>query len=507
MAKFYGAERSKYGNLTGQIICWPVEISNDPNSSVQKAVLPSGYLRCDGSVYNVDEYPQLAAVCGAGPTGKFIRRDINQNVLQTISDQQFAVPDLGSKYPKPTTGPDAGQYKSIREVAASGQEVNRSGIGIEATSTIGTTVDVTYEGAFVVPEQTINLRGRPAWTIGTTLGRRTDAEAVDTTGIHGHMHFHQGVRTRLKSNNEVDSTSPGTALEPRPMGMVGFKNASTVPLADWLVGMSNPNSTTNFPGNNQPPCRAIASSHWADDKIPFGDFDGSTLGGILGNPVAYGGACFNGGEDFEDTWKYNCLLPSGEWMDDAVTYNGGSQDGSLNTSTTNSVKAWDNYPIGGGNAGYLLNGVNPNYISGAMGLWGLACGVLEDVDDANANEDVEATFVLGGPGVANDWKDVSLNNVVPLQANADYVNAGNPINPSLYNEYTQTNDLTQATDPTEHFHRLNIEKGDHTYSMVTDAVEISPDELTTTLNLTVDDAVSIDSVASPFIVLEYLIKF
>ena len=142
-----------------------------------------------------------------------------------------------------------------------------------------------------------------------------------------------------------------------------------------------------------------------------------------------------------------------------------------------------------------------------MGIWGLICFTMEDNDSINANEDVEATFVQGGPGVSNDWKDVSLNEVVPLQSNSDFVGAGNPIYPSLYNEYTQTNDLTQASDPTEHFHRLNLEKGDHTFSMVTDAVEISPDALTTTLNLTVDDAVSIDSVASPFIVLEYLIKF
>ena len=48
MAKLYSNERSKYGNLTGQIIVWPVEINPDINSSSNKENLPSGYLRCDG---------------------------------------------------------------------------------------------------------------------------------------------------------------------------------------------------------------------------------------------------------------------------------------------------------------------------------------------------------------------------------------------------------------------------------------------------------------------------
>ena len=29
MATLYSKERSKYGNLTGQIIVWPVQINND----------------------------------------------------------------------------------------------------------------------------------------------------------------------------------------------------------------------------------------------------------------------------------------------------------------------------------------------------------------------------------------------------------------------------------------------------------------------------------------------
>ena len=76
MAKLYSSERSKYGNLTGQIITWPTQINPDINASTNRENLPSGYLRCDGEIYNVIDYPALAAICGVGESGKFVRKNI-----------------------------------------------------------------------------------------------------------------------------------------------------------------------------------------------------------------------------------------------------------------------------------------------------------------------------------------------------------------------------------------------------------------------------------------------
>ena len=74
MATIYSKERGKYGNISGQIIVWPVEIDGDINSSSAKRDLPAGYLRCDGTVYNAIDYPQLAAICGTGTGGKLLER-------------------------------------------------------------------------------------------------------------------------------------------------------------------------------------------------------------------------------------------------------------------------------------------------------------------------------------------------------------------------------------------------------------------------------------------------
>jgi len=489
MARFYGSERSKYGNLTGQIIIWPVQIINDLNSSAQKEMLPSGYLRCDGSIYNAIDYPQLAAICGVGESGKFVRRDLTNQPLQVVSDQQFVVPDLGSKYPKPTTGPDAGQYKSIRETNANNNEISRAGVGIEASSTIGTTVDVTYTGVFNVPSQIIDIRGRPSWTIGTTAGKQTDTETVDQSGLHGHMHFHAGKRTRLKATNEVDDSSPSTVLDPTAIGMVAFWNASTIPLADWLTNTMDPTSG-NYPGNNQPPCRGIASSHFADGyEFPFGNYSGT---GWVSDPTAFGGGCFNGGEQLQDTWKFNCLLPSEEWM---------SSKG-MSTSGTSGTRAWSAYPIS--QAQYAVSGMIPNFVSGSRVIF---CLGVDESGTINTSQNVSATWLNGAPGVNVDWKGNSLFEVTPFNSNSNSDTAGNSINPGLFNDFSETQDIVQESgDPTAHFHKVDLQKLDHTFQLKTDAVEISPDALKTTLNLSVDNAVAIDSVASPFIVLEYLIK-
>lgn len=474
MAVAYSKERSKYGNLTGQIIIWPVQISPDINSASNKRDLPSGYLRCDGTAYNVVDYPQLAAICGSGPTGKFVRRDLNGDPIQTISDEQFVVPDLGSKYPKPTSGADAGSYRSVRVVTQAGLETNRAGIGIEATSTLGLSINLTYSGTFIVPSQTVELRGRPSWTIGTQSGRRTDSETVSEVAMHGHMHFFNGVRTRIKATNEVDASAPTTPLDPKPIGQVAFFNASTVPIDDWLDATMG-DGTSNFPGNNQPPCRAMASNRYAVDyEFYFGAFDGVAAGGIFGDPTAYSNGCFNSGANLEDQWRYLCLI----------------------------TEKWNNYPISSNN--YQLNNLEPYSDSGSIVL-GLC--VMDDMGNTiNVNKSVNATYTLGT--APKDWRDVSLVDAVPLNTNnASGGESANFVYASLFNSFTESEELNQQNgDPTEHFHKLTLTKGEHNFALVTDPLELSPDALTTTLNLSVDQSASVDSVATPFIVLEYLIK-
>ena len=95
-----------------------------------------------------------------------------------------------------------------------------------------------------------------------------------------------------------------------------------------------------------------------------------------------------------------------------------------------------------------------------------------------------------------------LSDVVPLNSTT----GSSLVYATLFNEFSETTELDQEGDPTAHAHKVTIDKGDHTFALKTDPLEISPDALTTTLNLSVDTSASLDTVSSPFIVLEYLIK-
>jgi len=473
MAKLYSNERAKYGNLTGQIIVWPVEINPDINSSSNKENLPSGYLRCDGAIHNVIDYPALAAICGIGQNGKFVRKNLAGNPIQSLTDNQFVVPDLGSKYPLPTPGADAGVYKNIRKTNALNNEISRSGVGIEATSTLGTVIDVTYSGSFTVPSQVIDLKGKPSWTWGTLSGKQTETEAVDSTAIAGHMHFGNIRRARLKSTNEIDVSAPATIKDPQAAGLVSYWNASTIPIQDWMdntVASGTAGNPPAFPGNNQPACRAFASNEAAKAlQFKFGAFSGAI------DPTAYRGACYNDGNTLSiSDWRTKCLLNVG----------------------------WNNYPLNPPN--YQISpGVQPNYQSGTV-LWPTGICFQDDSGNSTQNKNVAATYTATSQSVPLDWKNATLHDVVPLNSNLN--TDSSRIYADLFNEVSESVDLIQETDPTAHFHKVDLERGTHSFKLVTDAVELSPDDLKTTLNLSVDDAVSVDSVVSPFIVLEYLIK-
>jgi hypothetical protein len=469
MASHYTKEKSKYGTLTGSIIIWPVEIPvpNNPQNPDVKNILPAGYLRCDGSKYNASQYPDLAAICGTGTNCKFVRKDQNNNALTVLTNEEFVVPDLGSKYPRPVPGGDAGTYNNILTETQSGTFIKRSGIGVEATSNVGTVATVTYSGKFIIPPQTIKLKGKPGYTWGNS--GYTDSEAVDSLGVHPHMHFSTTNRVRIKPRNSPVS---GQDLA---FGQNHFANATTINVTDWLNatkynegGLSN-----NSPGSNQPACWAIASgtkSSKADVitivPLPPPLFFGSTL-------ESFTNFC-RSGCDLSNLRCY-CLLST------AVTYEL-QRDwfGFRGTRQKNYVDS--------------LIGCVPNLFDG--GSDGYAWPT---------NGTTPATYISGAAQVPNDWKGTSLSDVLPLNSNLTSQTAF----PQANNIVTEVDELQYTegiNDPTVHNHKITLEKTDHTFKIVTDTFLLEPDALNTTIGLFPETEASLDAVTSPFIILEYLIK-
>ena len=247
MAVLYTKERSKYGNLTGQIINWPVDYNGLPDEGANVSNLPAGYLKCDGTKYFAEDYPQLAAICGVGSNCKFIRKNADGTDFDNLLDTQFMVPDMGSKYAEPTSGANAGVYNNIRLNNALGNEFSRSGIGIEAASAIGTPVNITYTGQINVPSQEIEVRGKPSWEYAGAT-HYTDTEGVEENSIHPHAHFHNARRSRILATTESSTNNPSAG------GQLGRRNASTIPIQDWLDATKN---SSNEPGSGQEQCRTV----------------------------------------------------------------------------------------------------------------------------------------------------------------------------------------------------------------------------------------------------------
>ena len=453
MAVFYSRERAKYGNLTGQVIIWPVEYEGLPDGAINATNLPAGYLKCDGTKYYAEDYPQLAAICGVGANCKFIRKNLDLTDFDSLTDSQFMVPDLGSKYPEPTSGANSGLYNNIRLKNALDNEVSRSGIGIEAVSAIGTNVRISYSGSISVPSQEIPIRGKPSWIYAGET-HRTDTEGVEENTIHPHSHFHSATRARNLATNETSTNAPMT------MGQLGRRNASTIPIQDWLDETTNSSGT---PGSGQRPCMAI-------DKWSPGSGGGATsTQGPQG--TIYWGHCIYGAGD---QYTYNCINNSSFDLDR------GSMDGSVDD---NNIARYRN------NLQLLFY-----------------CTEFGGAVASGSMLTVPATYIQGAAGVPEDFLGNSLYDVLPLQTN-DSVGVGRAT-ADLENTTTDTVELPRegGTDPTMHNHRIDIDKGDHNYQVKTNAIVIPPENLETTMTIGEDNSVSIDSACAPFVVMEYLIK-
>ena len=462
MAKFYSRTRSNYGSLSGTIIIWPVEIpTSNPSGFDNLRVLPSGYLRCDGTKYNAVDYPNLAVVCGTGNNCKFLRRDQNNQPLTVLTDEEFVVPDLGSKYPRPVPGASAGEYNNILTEAKSGLYTKRSGIGLEASSNVGDIATVNYIGKFNVPSQEIEIKGKPGWTWGTASN--TDSESVDASAIHPHMHFSTTTRVRVKANQSIIS---GQDLAGSSNS---FNTASTINIDAWLAATTyNEGGLLNgYPGSNQPACWAIASGtkkNQQDEKLFL----------VIGFRItAYTNFCRSGCD--LSNLKCYCLLKT------PVPY---------------SLK--DNWF---GNDGTMIA-----YYSKVPLICGPEFADVIDLDKSwNTTGTAPATYTAGASGVPYDSNTISLDDVLPINSN---IYSSRLSYPQAHNIVSEINEnLTEnQTDPTIHSHKILFEKTDHTYKIKTDAFLLEPDGLTTTVNLFPTNVASLDAVTSPYIILEYLIQ-
>ena len=278
MAVFLNQERTKIGTTTGTLIAFPQEIEvNDPNVGNSAELLPAGYLRCDGGIYSETVYPALAQILGTGEGCSFRQEGV------TLSDTQFQVPDLRSKFIKSSSASDQGVINDNTVINAAGQTIERSGVGVNVSSNVGNVATVDMVGQFRVPARTVNLTGN----VGFTRPRSPDEEVVSANAFIPHMHYTTTFRCRTIRRGGSDVFE-----------LNYYTNASTIGVGNWY------DATDDGQTGRQAACRHYAQSEvWnTGSYVPSGTFLG------FGATFEYYGICKGTCGGFITS----CLIPTGK---------------------------------------------------------------------------------------------------------------------------------------------------------------------------------------------------
>ena len=364
MATFLNQERTKIGTTTGTLIAFPQELEvNDPNVGNSAELLPSGYLRCDGGVYSSTVYPALAEILGTGSECAFKQPD------QSLLDTQFQVPDLRAKFIRASSASDQGVINDNTVTNAAGQTVERSGVGVNVSSNVGSNAVVDMVGQFRVPPRTVTLTGN----VGFTRPRRPDEEVVAITGFLPHMHYTTTLRCRTFRRQGSDVFE-----------LNYFNNASTIGAENWYDA-----TDSGDPDGPQPACKHYGQTVvWNAGNYIAG-------GGFLSASFEYYGICKGGCSGFINS----CFVPTGK----GATYN-----------TTPEGECWQTFSVGFitvrqqfGCPGTTWFSA-PNYVLGGQGV---------DLDDI-------PTAATGPSGVVQSFELYESLDILPNYTGADYYGKG-----------------------------------------------------------------------------------
>jgi len=174
----YTREKSKYGGAVGtiQILSSSLSGSFGPLDPGFKSVIPAGYLKCDGRILLVKDYPALAEVIGPGPEGKFVKPERKS----AVTADKFMLPDLGSKVIIGGTATGTYQFTKTDDGVTS-----KVGSNVTVTSNIGNSLTINYNGNFSIPAgSSIPLLGNPRYVIASS----TDPFVLDETNFQSHGH-------------------------------------------------------------------------------------------------------------------------------------------------------------------------------------------------------------------------------------------------------------------------------------------------------------------------------
>ena len=207
----YTRERARYGGCAGQILVHSspgLGSGNDPTSAQFKTQIPAGYLRCDGSILNANEYFNLAQILGIGEETRFLRDGATLRAADpTINDLgQFQLPDLGSKVM--IGGRGTGLYNNdfVDTGGESNVVTNRVGPQIAVSSNFGNTITSSFTGNMLLAQSgMVNMLGNPRYIMPS----ETSEAQLTIDNFQGHAHNTTNTVYLNHTDNHATSTIGG----------------------------------------------------------------------------------------------------------------------------------------------------------------------------------------------------------------------------------------------------------------------------------------------------------
>ena len=464
MAVFYNREKSKIGTLTGSIIHWSKQLTtNDPDDTNTKDLLPAGYLRCDGSIYAAEIFPALAEILGVGSQSRYKKPNI------TLLENQFQLPDFGSKKLRASSGANLGDEVNLRILDDNDNEITKSGVGLSVESNIGTQYEILYQGNFFLPAQQIPVTGEPKFV--RSFGNYTEYTEVLENAFMPHAHFHDGNRTRVRSS---------TGTEFGPIGRHFYTHKSTICVVPWYYN------------TYQELCLMAATrEELSDESTPDGF---SEFFGFSCSRTIHGG-CLTGCNFLA---AFECLIPD---LD------------AINPDSSTFVKQEfiNNY----GECVYPLWSGQSNCTGGNKGsLQEETCGNIDyqgtvfSYCEGNGCNGVFGLGAMPARGSNGSFEpSIALTpNYTDLNLPFDSFKQGD--DPDTYSGISNTTVETEPFgDTANHRHFLNFTAQPQTFVVNTLPTFIPSAALLSTINIQVNQENKADQFIQPYLVQEFLIKY
>ena len=484
--------KSNVGTPTGTITIWTRELFNtDPINSENLKFLPSGYLRCDGSILNASDYPILSKILGTGINSRYKKENIE------LTDEQFQLPDLGSKKILASSSVGDDKYRHNNR--------SRTGIGLRIVNNTQENYIIQLGGYFYMPTQNYSFSGE--MRVNRDIGFRTEIAEVEEDQIQPHGHFHSGQRTRVKNANGNDFANRQN----------NYKNTlSSLSVVDWEQHHFQPACAYHLIGRT-----SFSISRGGDRVGGYGATDGE-LAGCTCNCYLY--EHDNGFQlpdiSFSTITQGYCLF-----SDSYKRINGNSFPYTPIFKTTRhstTTPKGTNYNIAERTSNSVSNNLDNGTISTEMRVHegdGSKCdngegnGGIFDIFTRCLFE--PAALLNGGRGCNNNNRlsDVrdhvrDINESVSNYSAATMpFDVTEPSNPS----YTSVNNVTvrsqEVSGNTSHRHFINSEINNHNYSYRVNPTRILPQGLESTCRVSVSNIESENNYTQPYLIQEFVIKY